>query len=153
MLLRARFLWFTFFFGVRVGAVIDERRETDEGPQQVWGFNYQTLAGHFERGQMDFTIIKWLESGRVAFHIHAFSQPAEIANPFYRLGFKLFGRMLQKRFARRSVARMQRLVKERMAAQIKGEPTPVVEAAPVRPASATTEAAAALEDVKEQVGG
>ena len=107
MLLRGRFLFMTFYFGVRVGSVTDEVRQSEQGEAQVWGFNYQTLRGHFERGQMDFEVWKWLETGRVAFRIHAFSQPDVIRNPFYRLGFKLFGRRLQRRFAHRAMERMQ----------------------------------------------
>jgi hypothetical protein len=121
MLLRARFLCFNFFFGVRIGGVVDQTVPDEAGPKHVWGFNYQTLEGHFERGQMDFAVTKWLESGRVAFTIHAFSQAAPIANIFYRIGFRLFGRGLQRRFARRALARVQELVAEELASQAKAE--------------------------------
>ena len=57
MLLRARFLGFSFWFGVRVGEVTDEAaRPTPGGPERVWGYGYRTLQGHFERGQIDFTL-------------------------------------------------------------------------------------------------
>ena len=42
-------------------------------------------------------------------------RPGSIRNPFYWLGFKLFGRMLQRRFSRQSLARMRRLVGEALA--------------------------------------
>lgn len=113
MLLRGRAFGLTFWFGTRVGAVIDERRE-GEGGQQVWGFNYQTLEGHLERGQMEFTVIKWLATGQVAFRIHAFSQAGEIPNPLIRLGFRLLGRRVQLRFINGSVRRMRRLVAEEL---------------------------------------
>ena len=71
---------------------------------------YRTLEGHFERGQIDFTIHKNITSGAVQFRIHAVSQAGQIRNPFYWLGFKLFGRTLQRRFARESLRRMQALV-------------------------------------------
>lgn len=135
MLLRGRFLWFTFLFGVRIGGVVDEVRETKDGPERVWGFNYQTLEGHFERGQMDFEVVKWLHTGQVGFHIHAFSQAATIKNPFYRLGFRLFGRGLQRRFAHRSLERMQELVKQGLTKGI-DEARHEVESPTVRPASA-----------------
>jgi len=51
----------------------------------------------------------------VQFRIKAMSQPGHIRNPFYWLGFKLFGRMLQRRFARQSLLRMGRLVAEALA--------------------------------------
>jgi hypothetical protein len=117
MLLRARFLWMNFFFGVRIGGVVDQTVPDEEGPKTVWGFNYQTLEGHFERGQMDFAVTKWLETGRVAFTIHAFSQAAQIRNIFYRIGFRLFGRGLQRRFARSALARVHSLVVEQLALQ------------------------------------
>ncbi len=116
MLLRAQFLGFTFWFGVRVSEVTDEAaRTTPAGPERVWGYGYRTLEGHFERGQIDFTIHKNLATGAVQFRIHAVSQAGRIRNPFYWLGFKLFGRMLQRRFARESLARMRQLVAEALA--------------------------------------
>jgi uncharacterized protein (UPF0548 family) len=117
MLLRARFLGFSFWFGVRVSEVTDEEaRATPDGPERVWGYGYRTLEGHFERGQIDFTIHKNLTTGAVQFRIHAVSQTGRIRNPFYWLGFKLFGRRLQRRFARESLARMRQLVGEALAA-------------------------------------
>lgn len=116
MVLRAQFLFFKFYFGVRVSGVTDEAaRDTPNGPagsqpEQVWGYGYRTLEGHFERGQIDFTVHKNLTSGEVRFKIHAVSQSGRIRNPFYWVGFKLFGRMLQRKFARESLRRMKELV-------------------------------------------
>jgi hypothetical protein len=128
MVLRAQFLFFKFYFGVRVSGVTDEAaRDTPEGPERVWGYGYRTLEGHFERGQIDFTIHKNLQTGTVQFRIHAVSQSGQIRNPFYWVGFKLFGRMLQRKFARESLRRMRELV---AAALEKGEAASVaVEAA------------------------
>lgn len=113
MVLRGQFLFFTFWFGVRIGGVTDETRTLPDGTQeQVWGYNYYTLEGHFERGQIEFTIHKNLTSGRVVFHIHAYSQVGRIRNPFYWLGFKLFGRMLQRRFSHESLKRLREQVVE-----------------------------------------
>ncbi|SHJ15275.1 protein of unknown function [Hymenobacter daecheongensis DSM 21074] len=122
MVLRAQFLFFTFWFGVRIGGVTDETRRLPDGTQeQVWGYNYRTLEGHFERGQIEFTVHKNLGTGRVTFHIHAFSQVGRIRNPFYWLGFKLFGRILQRRFAHQSLERMRAQVE---AALRTGTPPP-----------------------------
>jgi uncharacterized protein (UPF0548 family) len=116
MVLRGRFLGFSFWFGVRVSEVTDEAaRPTPAGPERVWGYGYRTLQGHFERGQIDFTIHKNLTTGAVQFHIHAVSQTGRIRNPFYWLGFKLFGRMLQRKFSRESLARMRQFVSEALA--------------------------------------
>ncbi len=116
MVLRARFLGFTFHFGVQVVDVIDEAAHIGpDGPERVWGYGYRTLEGHFEKGQINFSIHKNLVTGAVQFRIKAMSQPGHIRNPFYWVGFKLFGRMLQRRFARQSLQRMRRLVAEALA--------------------------------------
>ena len=121
MVLRAHFLVFNFYFGVRVSEVTDEAaRAAPGGPERVWGYGYRTLEGHFEKGQIDFTIHKNLASGAVQFRIHAVSQPGQIRNPFYWLGFKLFGRILQRKFAHESLRRMRELV----AARLAGQPLP-----------------------------
>ncbi len=133
MLLRARFLGFTFYFGVRIGGVVDTVRDGPDGPLHVWGYNYHTLQGHFERGQIEFTVIKAERTGAVTFHIESFSQTATIRNPLYRLGFKIFGRPLQRRFARESLRRMQRMVQEQL---LLGAPATTPTAPPVQPASA-----------------
>ena len=113
MVLRGQFLLFSFWFGVRIGGVTDERRKLPEGgEEQVWGYNYRTLEGHFERGEINFSVHKNLSTGRVVFRIHALSQTGRIRNPFYWLGFKLFGRMLQKRFSRQSMQRLKAQVEE-----------------------------------------
>ena len=121
MVLRAHFLVFNFYFGVRVSEVTDEAaRATPDGPERVWGYGYRTLEGHFEKGQIDFTIHKNITTGAVQFRIHAVSQPGQIRNPFYWVGFKLFGRILQRKFARESLRRMRELV----AASLAGQPLP-----------------------------
>lgn len=117
MLLRAQFLFFKFWFGVRIGGVTDEQQDAPDGPEQVWGYNYRTLEGHFEKGQITFTIHKNLTTGKVRFQVKAYSQPDRIKNIFYRIGFKLFGRTLQRKFARESLKRMRMLVGEALRKQ------------------------------------
>ena len=116
MVLRAQFLFFKFYFGVRVSGVTDEAaRDTPAGPERVWGYGYRTLEGHFERGQFDFTVHKNIASGAVQFRIRAVSQPGRIRNPFYWVGFKLFGRRLQRKFAHESLRRMKEMVSAALA--------------------------------------
>lgn len=111
MLLEARWHGLTFTFGVRVTDVVDETRTVDGRPARVWGWGYATLEGHLEIGQMDYELWKWLDTGEVEFRIHAFSRRAPVRNPVVGLGFRIFGRGEQLRFARRACERMSKLVK------------------------------------------
>ncbi|NML65619.1 DUF1990 family protein [Hymenobacter sp. RP-2-7] len=119
MLLRARFLGFVFCFGVRIADVVDEERPAAAGAlgpsERVWGYGYRTLQGHFEMGQINFAVHKNLATGAVEFRIDSVSKTGRIRNPFYWLGFRLFGRTLQLRFARQSLARMRALVAHALA--------------------------------------
>jgi uncharacterized protein (UPF0548 family) len=110
MLLEIRFWGLRFRLGVRVTRVIDETRNVGGRYARVWGWGYATLQGHFEMGEMDYEVWKWLDSGAVEFRVHVISRPGRISNPVVRLGFRLFGRRAQVRFARRSCARMAALV-------------------------------------------
>jgi uncharacterized membrane protein/uncharacterized protein (UPF0548 family) len=109
MLLEGRILGLRFYFGCRVGGVNDQVRVVDARQVQVWGWNYRTLQGHLEMGQMDYEVWKWLDSGTVEFRIHVVSKPAHIPNPLVRLGFRVFGRAMQRRFARHACRRMAKL--------------------------------------------
>jgi uncharacterized protein (UPF0548 family) len=113
MLLEARFLGLRFRFGVRVAGVVDETCEAERRTIRVWGWSYRTLQGHLEMGQMDYELWKWLDSGEVEFRIHVVSRPARIPNPIVRLGFRIFGRRQQVRFAKRACERMACLLEGR----------------------------------------
>ncbi|HEU4742805.1 MAG TPA: DUF1990 family protein [Meiothermus sp.] len=115
MLLKARFLGLLFYFGVRVGGVVDSIRDGKQGLERVWGYDYATLEGYFERAQIEFTVVKNLHGGQVCFRIDSFARTGMIRNPFYWLGFRVFARRLQRRFAQQSMQRMQRLVQEALA--------------------------------------
>ncbi|MFB4313859.1 DUF1990 family protein [Actinomadura sp. 21ATH] len=111
MLLEGRFYGLRFYLGLRVGDVVDRVVEQDGRRVRVWGWNYRTLEGHLERGQMDQEVRKWLDTGEVEFHVHAYSQRASIPNPVVRLGFVVFGRITQIRFYRRACRRMEALTR------------------------------------------
>jgi uncharacterized protein (UPF0548 family) len=119
MLLVARFAGLDFRLGVRVGEVTDEVREEGGRPVRVWGWNYRTLRGHLERGQMDYQVWKWLDTGEVEFRIAAVSRRARVGNPLVRLGFALLGRREQLRFYRHTCTQMAALT-----AQRSGRPAP-----------------------------
>jgi uncharacterized protein (UPF0548 family) len=108
MLLVARFLGLDFHLGVRVGEVTDEVREEGGRPVRVWGWNYRTLRGHLERGQMSYEVWKWLDTGEVEFRIAAVSHRATVGNPLVRLGFALLGRREQLKFYRHTCEVMAR---------------------------------------------
>ncbi len=115
MLLTATYLWMRFELPVRVSRVIDELRDGAAGAEQVWGYSYQTLAGHIEQGEITFEIIKTLATGQVRFRIHSFSKTGHIPNPVHRIGFRFVGRSLQARFAVESLRNMQHLVAGQLA--------------------------------------
>ena len=114
MLLEGRFYGLRFLLGLRIGDVVDDTTTIDGRPVRRWGWNYRTLRGHLEMGQMDYLVAKWIDSGDVEFRIDAFSKAAHIPNPVVRLGFTLFGRHMQRRFARTALRRMQCLVRDEL---------------------------------------
>jgi uncharacterized protein (UPF0548 family) len=127
MLLQVRYGPLRVFLGCRVGAIADETRTVGGRRVRVWGWSYGTLAGHVERGQMDFAVWKWLDDGAVEFRIHVVSRRAKVRNPIVRLGFRLIGRREQTRFARRACERMGELVTQELArrrAQQRATPAP-----------------------------
>ncbi|HMN98394.1 MAG TPA: DUF1990 family protein [Miltoncostaeaceae bacterium] len=117
MLLEGRFMGLSFMLGVRVVATVDETTALDGRPARVWGWSYATLQGHLEMGRLDYAVVKRCDTGEVQFRLHAVSRPAAIPNPVVRAGFRIFGRRLQKRFARTAGERMARIVRERLAAR------------------------------------
>jgi len=61
-------------------------------------------------GEMGYEVWKWLDSGDVEFRVHVVSRPGRIPNPLVRIGFRLFARRAQVRFAIRSCERMASFV-------------------------------------------
>lgn len=136
MLLEVRYLFIRLRIGVRVGNVVDERREVEGRPVVVWGAGYGTLRGHLERGWIDYEVWKWSDTGEVDFRIRAVSHTAEIRNPILRIGFGAVGRPQQIRFARRCGERMERLVVQGLRGDFGAEPAPApvegIRASPAR---------------------
>ena len=87
MLLEGRFWILRFYLGVRVTGVFDETRDTEHGPERVWGWSYQTLQGHLEQGRLNYEVIKNLATGQVAFRVTGYSRRSGIPNPVVRWGF------------------------------------------------------------------
>ena len=113
MVLVGRFLALRFCMGVRVGGVVDGPEESPAGLVHRFAWNYRTLEGHLEEGQMDYEITKVDATGEIAFRIRSYSRPGEIDNPIVRWGFLLFGRHQQTRFYDRTVDRLRTIVEQR----------------------------------------
>jgi len=77
------------YVGVRVGDVYECTRELDGREVRVWGWNYRTLEGHVEMGQMAWEVWKWLDTGEVEFRVHSIARDAHIRNLVIRLGYRL----------------------------------------------------------------
>ncbi|HET6829723.1 MAG TPA: DUF1990 family protein [Solirubrobacterales bacterium] len=127
MLLQIRFYVIHTYAGVRVSEIFDERRDAGGRPVRIWGWAYQTLEGHPERGQMDYQLWKHMDTGEVELRIHAVSELIGTSNPIIGIGFALVGRREQVRFARRCGSRMERLVVESLEHGRTVEPAPDVE--------------------------
>ena len=110
MLLQARFAALRLHLGVRITNVIDETRPHG---RHVWGWSYDTLHGHLERGRLTYEVVKHHDSGHVEFVITAYSQPAPTLGPVLRLGWAVFGRRRQLLFYRSCGQRMNQLVRAR----------------------------------------
>ena len=122
MLLEGRFLVLRFPMGVRVDTVVDETRDrADRTSERSWGWSYQTLEHHLERGRLVYEVVKNRDTGRVDFVITGVSRRGSIANPIVALGFAVFGRWTQWRFYRAAARRLE----ERVAAVTAGGNRPV----------------------------
>ncbi|GAA0527270.1 hypothetical protein GCM10011581_40060 [Saccharopolyspora subtropica] len=104
MLLEGRFSGMRFYVGVRVTGVVDRQ---DAG-RRVWGWSYETLHGHLERGRISYEVVKDENTGEVEFVIDAYSQRAPTLGPALRLGWALFGRQRQLHYYRECGRRMRR---------------------------------------------
>jgi uncharacterized protein (UPF0548 family) len=136
MLLEVRFYGLRFRLGVRVGGVVDETRTIEDREVRVWGWNYQTLQGHLEMGQMDYEVWKRLDTGEVEFHACRFSRRSRSGNPIVRLGVRVFGRHQQVKFARHACERMARLTEAALEGTGRSDGVPrVADEVSVRPSS------------------
>lgn len=115
------------FVGVRVGEVYEQTRERAGRRARVWGWNYRTLEGHVEKGQMDWEVWKWLESGEVEFRVHSVSRIARIPNPVVRLGFLVLRAREREAFLLSTKRRMRTFIE--VALDREGRPELIQEAA------------------------
>lgn len=133
MLLEGRFLALRFYMGVRVTDVIDEHRDGD----RTWGWAYETLQGHLERGRMSYEVVKHEPTGEVELVIRAYSEGAPTLGPVTTLGWRVFGRPTQLRFYRACGQRLARRVREHVGEQDPVPPRRIVEGLVLAPSDAT----------------
>ncbi len=126
MLLKLQALGVAYLLvGVRVGDLYEGSREVGGRTAYVWGWNYRTLQGHVEMGQMDWEVWKWLDEGEVEFRVHAVSRVARIPNPIVRLGFHLLRGRERQVFLDSTLERMRTLTELVLA----GEEEPAIRGA------------------------
>ena len=117
MLLEVRFHGLSIHAGCRITDVFERAGQEAGRPVCSWGWSYATLRGHFEQGEMTWEVLKWTDTGEVAFRIRAHSRRSRDPNPFVRLGFRLIGRHEQLRFYDSTCLRVRRLTEEALRAE------------------------------------
>lgn len=105
MLLELKVLGFRFLSGVRVKDV----REEVEHDTTLFGFRYETLAGHIERGFEWFLLTKDHETGDIHFRIEAHWRLGDFPSWWSRLGFLVVGETFRRRWRHRAPERLRRL--------------------------------------------
>jgi len=128
MLLELKVPGLRFLGGVRVHSV---REEVEHGTT-LFGFRYDTLEGHIERGFEWFLLTKDHETGEVHFRIEAHWQPGNFPNWWSRLGFRLLGEHYRSLWRHRAPQRLRRLAHQPVTQPVaspdglahRGAPTP-----------------------------
>ncbi|MDQ3814870.1 MAG: DUF1990 domain-containing protein [Armatimonadota bacterium] len=105
MLLEIKVMGFRFLNGCRVYGV----REESEEKQTIFGFRYDTLQGHIEKGYEWFLLTKDHETGEIWFKIEAHWQLGRFPNWWSKLGFKLIGERYRELWRHRAPQRLSRL--------------------------------------------
>lgn len=111
MLLELKVSVLHYLCGVAVGAVVDEGSHGETR----FGFRYDTLEGHIERGSEWFVLSVDHPSGALTFEIEATWRTGDFPNWWSRLGFHLVGRRMQRQWHTRAHARMAAFVEGRPA--------------------------------------
>lgn len=92
------------------GVVVSQVRDEVFAEATTFGFRYDTLEGHIERGWEWFVIRKDHESGVVSFQVLADWLPRDFPNWWSWEGFARVGRHDQRRWHRRAHRRMMAFV-------------------------------------------
>ncbi|AMV37717.1 DUF1990 family protein [Planctomyces sp. SH-PL62] len=108
MLLELKVLGLRFLCGVRVHSVRDETTDRFS----YFGFRYDTLEGHVERGFEWFLMTKDHETGRVHFKIEAHWRMGAFPNVWSRVGFQLIGEHYRSLWRRRAPERLREVARK-----------------------------------------
>lgn len=101
-------LWgLRYLNGVRVHSVREESDET----RTRFGFRYDTLEGHLERGCESFLLWKVHAAGEVRFLIQAHWRLGQFPNWWSRVGFGLVGERFRERWRHRAPERLRALAR------------------------------------------
>ena len=107
ILLEIKVLGFRFLNGCRVMEV----RDGVEHGTTYFGFRYDTLEGHIERGFEWFLLTKDHETGAIHFRIEAHWRLGDFPTWWSRLGFRLFGDWFRRYWRHQAPARLRKLAK------------------------------------------
>jgi uncharacterized protein (UPF0548 family) len=105
MLLELKVLGWRFLSGVRVREVRDEV----EHGTTLFGFRYDTLEGHIERGFEWFLLTKDHETGDIQFRIEAHWRLGDFPTWWSRVGFLVIGEHYRRVWRHRAPERIRRL--------------------------------------------
>lgn len=100
-------------FGVHYlcGTVVAAVRDADEGGVSTFGFRYDTLQGHPERGLEWFVVTKDHDTGEIRFRIRSRWRDGEFPNWWTHLGFSTLAPHYRRRWLRRAHERLAKLVR------------------------------------------
>jgi uncharacterized protein (UPF0548 family) len=109
ILLEIKVLGLRFLSGARVHSVRDETNEKES----IFGYRYDTLQGHIERGYEWFLLTKDHQTGEVWFKIEAHWRLGDFPNWWSRLGFHLIGERCRVLWRHRAPQRLKELAHRR----------------------------------------
>lgn len=108
MLLELKVLGFRFLCGVRVQGMRDDL----EAGTSYFGFRYDTLEGHVERGYEWFLLTKDHATGGIHFKIEAHWRMGQFPNAWSKAGFVLIGEHYRSVWRRRAPDRLRRVARQ-----------------------------------------
>lgn len=96
------------------GVVVSELREDEDARRSTFGFRYDTLEGHIERGSEWFLVEKDHHSGEVRFTIASTWRPGDLPNRWSRVGFAVLAPYYRRVWLRRAHERLRALLRQPM---------------------------------------